>query len=178
MRHRERTFRFPEFPLKFRWKTFSWGNYASEIFFGHFKIGTSEAGVLKRESCDCKLIWKIYGFENPRIWNMRKIWLLRSKEKGCLAFDIFGWNAVTWRGSEQIQQGACGKKMRFRNWEFLEMGLGQNDGKRETPYFWFSGRVSLCFSFENEFKFQIVLLAWENWMMTWRNLGAIWEEEK
>ena len=29
---------------------------------------------------------------------------------------------------------------------------------RETHYFWFSGRVSLCFSFENEFKFQIVLL--------------------
>lgn len=78
LRHRERTFRFPGFPLKFRWKTFSWGNYASENFFGHFKIGASEAGVLKRESCDCRLLWTIYGFENPRIWNMRKIWL-----KGC-----------------------------------------------------------------------------------------------
>lgn len=29
--------------------------------------------------------------------------------------------------------------------------------RSETHYFWFSGRVSLCFSFENEFKFQIVL---------------------
>ena len=33
--------------------------------------------------------------------------------------------------------------------------------EREIPYFWFLGRVFLCFSFKKEFKFQIVLLTWE-----------------
>ncbi|RVW91743.1 hypothetical protein CK203_045957 [Vitis vinifera] len=49
---------------------------------------------------------------------------------------------------------ACGKKMRNLEMGILEMG------------------------FENEFKFQIVLLTWGELLITWRNLGAIWKGEK
>ena len=32
--------------------------------------------------------------------------------------------------------------------------------EREISYFWFSGRVSLCFSFEKEFQVSNFLLTW------------------
>ena len=87
LRHRERTFRFPGFPLKFRWKTFSWGNYASEIFFGHFKIGASEASVLKRKSCIYRLedIW----FWKPTYLKYEKDLIITFQRKGLSCFRYF-----------------------------------------------------------------------------------------
>ena len=79
--------------------------------------------------------------------HVRKIWLSCSKEKGCLAFDVFGKNAATWRGSEQIQQGACGKKMRNLEWSWwLKKGCwwtqswsNENEFDSHREVFWILG---------------------------------------
>ena len=51
---------------------------------------------------------------------------------------------------------------RFEIGNFLRWGQGKmTRSEREFPYFWLLDRVSLCFRFENQFKFQIVMLKWE-----------------